>query len=317
MELLKKLTEESGVSGRENKVAKLIISHIEKYCDNYHIDALGNLIVRKGNGGKKVLVLAHMDEIGIIITHKDEKGFLRFSAVGGVRAKDLCGRRVQFENGTNGVIWSEDNNDKNDIAKLYVDTMGLGNINVGDTAVFVGDYYENGDMIVSKALDNRVGCYVAIEALKKLQDTSNELYFVFTVQEEVGLRGSKTASYQVDADVALAIDVTATGDTPSCTPMEVKLGGGAAVKVMDRSIICHSEIRNGLVNAAKSNKIPYQMEILTFGGTDAGSAHLSGTGIKTGAISVPTRYIHSPSECVSKRDIKSCIDLAVCYIKSI
>lgn len=313
MELLKKLVTVNAPSGREAAVRELIYNEVKDYADEIITDALGNLIVKKGKGGKKIIAAAHMDEIGIVVTYKDDKGFFRFGQVGGLDKKHLVGRRVVFAGGTVGVIGSEENNDKNELSKMYIDTNGCGNINIGDMACFAGDFYENGGTVVSKALDNRVGCYVLIEALKKLQNTKNELIFVFTVQEEVGLRGAKALGVNSQADYALAVDVTDTGDTPECAPMAVNIGGGAAVKIMDKSVICHSEVRELLIKCAKENNIPYQLEILTFGGTDAGAIHTSGSGVKTGGISLPVRYIHSPSEMCSIKDIHSATDLLVAF----
>ncbi|MBQ7975878.1 MAG: M42 family metallopeptidase [Clostridia bacterium] len=316
MELLKKLTQCSGASGREEKISELIETEIKPCCDECYTDALGNLIARKGSGGKKILVCAHMDEIGIVVTFKDEKGFLRFAPVGGLRAKDLMGRRVVFADGTVGVIGVENGTEKYTVQKMFIDTGNKGDIKIGDMGVFVGDFYEKDGAVISKALDNRGGCYVAIEAMKQLKNTENEIYFMFTVQEEVGLRGAKTVAYNVPADYAIAVDVTDVGDTPSDKPMAVKLGGGAAVKVMDRSVICHSEVRNKLIEIADKNKIPYQLEVLTAGGTDAGAVHTTGSGIKTGAISIPTRYIHSPSEMADKNDIECCIRLLCGFLEN-
>ena len=316
MELLKKLTQCYGPSGREDQVRELIKLETEKYADEMYTDTLGNLIVRKGSGGKKIVILSHMDEIGIVVTYKDEKGFLRFAPVGGLKAKDLVGRRVVFSNGAIGVIGVHDDTEKYEISKMFIDIARDDSINVGDMATFMGDFYENETHVISKALDNRAGCYVALKTLQTI-NTDDELYFVFTVQEEVGLRGAKTATYGIDADFAVAVDVTMVGDTPVAKEMNVRLGGGAAIKVMDRSVICHSQVRDGLINAAVENNIPYQLEILTAGGTDAGAAHVSGTGIKTGAISIPTRYIHSPSEVINKDDLNSCIGLLKNYIKTL
>ena len=314
MELLNKLTMCFGPSGREENIRELIKSEAEKYADEIYTDTLGNLIVRKGNGGKKIVILAHMDEIGIVVTYKDDKGFLRFAPVGGLKTKDLVGRRVVFSNGAIGVIGVHDEAEKYEISKMFIDVSGNDDISVGDMAVFTGDFYENDTHIISKALDNRVGCYVALKTLQSVK-TDNELYFIFTVQEEVGLRGAKTATYGIEADAAVAVDVTMVGDTPGGKEMNVKLGGGAAIKVMDRSVICHSQVRDTLIETSAKNNIPYQLEILTAGGTDAGAVHVSGTGIKTGAISIPTRFIHSPSEMICKSDLNACIELLKEYIK--
>lgn len=313
MELIKKLTFANSPSGRENEIRDIIYNEIKDFCDEITTDVMGNLIARKGSGGKKILLAAHMDEIGVVVTCKDEKGFLRFGAVGGLDKKYLPGRRVVFEDGTVGVINIEGNAEKPEISKMYIDVNGESEIKPGDMACFEGECHLSGNTVISKALDNRIGCYALIEAMKKLQNTENEVIFVFTVQEEVGLRGAKTAGYGIDADYALAIDVTDTGDTPECEPMAVKLGGGAAIKVMDRSVICHSEVRELLIKCANDAKIPYQLEVLTYGGTDAGAIHLSGSGIKSGGISIPTRYIHSPSEMCNMKDVEAVIELLVMF----
>lgn len=317
MKLLEKLTQTDSPSGNESEIRALIEKEIADCCDEITTDALGNLIAHKRGEGNKIMFAAHMDEIGVITTFIDDNGFIRFSAVGGLSVKNMVNLKVRFANGTVGVIGSEEeaSDKKADIKKLYID-IGAKNkkdaqkkVNIGDTASFIGGYYKSGDTIVSKALDNRAGCYALIEAMKKIKSAKNDLYFVFTTQEEVGLRGAKTASFGIDPDFAVAVDVTDTGDTPEAPLMAIKLGGGAAIKVMDRSVICDSDVRTHMIETAKTNNIPYQLEIMTDGGTDAGAIHLSKSGVKTGGISIPTRYIHSPSEMASVSDIKACIAL--------
>lgn len=319
MELLKKLTECNGVSGNETAVRELITNEINGYADEIKVDALGNLIVHKKGDGKKIMYAAHMDEIGIIVTYIDENGFLRFGNVGGLNTKDLVYNKVEFSNGTIGVIASEEENFKKtpSLSKLYID-IGVQSreeaekkVNVGDTAMFIGGTYFCGNTVISKALDNRAGCYVLTEALKQIKNSPNDLYFVFTVQEEVGLRGARTAAYGVNPDMAVAVDVTDTGDTPECERMAVKMGKGAAVKIKDSSILCHADIRTLLIETAKENNIPYQLEVLAAGGTDAGAIHTTREGVPTGGLSIPTRYIHSPSETADIRDIKACIELII------
>ena len=314
MELIKKLTEEFGVSGREDKIRELIISEIKPLCDEVTVDALGNVTGTIRGGEKIVAAAAHMDEIGVVITYKSENGFLRFAAVGGLDTRHLVGRRVVFENGTVGVIGSEKDNDKNQISKMYIDVPSECGVDVGDMACFEGEFHSFGSRVVSKALDNRLGCWILIEAMKKVKGAKNTLKFIFTAQEEVGLRGAKAAAFGCGAEAAVAVDVTDTGDTPECSPMAVSLGGGAAVKIMDRSVICHSEIRSALIKLANENNICYQLEVMTEGGTDAGSIHVSGSGIKTGGISVPVRYIHSPSEMADMKDAACCANLLAAFM---
>ena len=318
MELLKKLTNTFGPSGRENNIKDTITEEIKPYADEIITDALGNLIAHKKGTKDKIMIAAHMDEIGIIATVIDENGFIRFSAVGGIYNKDLIARRVRFENGTVGVIGSEEDNKDRKINKMYIDigasdkANALKYVNVGDMAVFCGEFLENENAVISKALDNRAGCYALIEAMKNVK-SENDLYFVFTAQEEVGLRGAKTASYKINPDYALAIDVTDTGDTPEGIKMAVKSGKGAAIKIMDRSVLCDPYVRGVLTELSKNNNIAYQLEIMNDGGTDAGAISLSGNGVKTGGISIPTRYIHSPSEMISKKDLAECIKLLILF----
>ena len=320
MELLKKLTNEFAPSGREDNLAAFITKEITPYVEDIYTDALGNLIAHKKGNGKKIMVAAHMDEIGIVVTHIDDNGFLRFSAIGGVYNKDLFARRIKFSNGIIGVIGSEEENKDRKILKMYIDIGAASKeeaqklINIGDMAVFCGDFYENQNAVISKALDNRAGCYVLIKALESLK-SDNDIYFVFTTQEEVGLRGAKTSAYTIAPDYAIAVDVTDTGDTPEGIKMITKLGGGACIKVMDRSVLCDSYIRSLLIELAKKNNIDYQLEVMTDGGTDAGAISLSGSGVKTGGISIPTRYIHSPSEMAFKKDIKDCVTLLKAFLE--
>jgi len=319
MELLKELTGKYGTSGRENKIREYIKGQALPYADEVETDVLGNLIVHKKGSGKRIMMAAHMDEIGVIVTFIDDNGFLRFSDVGGLNTKDILYNRVVFENGVTGVIGTEKENKDKVISKFFIDIGAKDKIeaekmvSVGDMATFDGGFVKSGDTVISKALDNRAGCYVLIEALKQAK-TENDLYFVFTVQEEVGLRGAKTSAYGINPDMAIAIDVTDTGDTPNAEDMAVKLGKGAAIKVMDSSVLCDSTIRTGLIECAKGKGIPYQLEVMTDGGTDAGAISVTRAGIKTGGISIPTRYIHSPSEMASISDIENCVKLLVEFI---
>lgn len=321
MELLKKLTQTDGVSGNEAAIRHLLEREISAYVDEITTDALGNLICRKKGQGKKILFAAHMDEIGIIVTYIGEQGYLRFGAVGGLTVAELPHRRVRFANGKIGVIGiegeEEDFHKKPTLQKLYVD-LGYSSkeaaeqeITVGDTAVFTGSFEQNETAVISKALDDRAGCYILLETVKQLGACKNDLYFVFTVQEEVGLRGAKTAAFGILPDAAVVIDVTDVGDTPKAPSMAVRMGSGAAIKIMDRSVLCDSDIRTKMLETAKKNDIPYQLEIMTDGGTDAGAIHLTRSGIKTGGISLPTRYVHSPAEMADVRDIEACTQLAL------
>ncbi len=316
-ELMKNLSDCFSPSGREKNVRELIINEIKSYADEINVDALGNVIARKKGSGKKIMFSAHMDQIGLIITHVDERGFLRFSNVGGLDAKEIIGLRMVFDNKLEGVICSEELKDKEKVtmSKLYLDVASTSkdfvknNFKVGDMCVFKTEYYENENCVICKAADNRIGCYVLIEALKNPTASDNDAYYVFSVQEEVGCRGAKTAAYSINPDLAVAVDVTSTGDSEDGVKMDVKLGDGAAIKLMDKSIITHPDVKDLLTDLAAENNIKYQYEILEFGGTDAGSIHMAREGVPSGAVSIPTRNIHTSGEIFNKSDVLECIKL--------
>lgn len=315
VELLKKLTKEFGPSGNEEKIRELIKEEIKDYVDSTEVDALGNLIGRKKGKGKKIMISAHMDQIGFIITDIDKEGFLRFGNIGGISPKVSLSQRVIFNNGTIGAIDAEpiEGKDKLSLDKMYIDIGAKDKqdaekqVSIGDMCIYYSDFSENDNVVFTPYLDDRVGCFVAIEALKNIENTDNDLYFVFSVQEEVGLRGAKTAAYGIDPDLGIAIDVTTHGDTPKAKLFAVSLHKGAAIKVKDNSVIAHPLVRETLKTLAKEKAIPYQLEVLEFGGTDTGAIHISKTGVPAGAISIPTRYVHSTVEMASKEDIKNCI----------
>lgn len=320
--LLERLTQAYGPSGVEDEIRRQIIDVIHPYCDTLRQDKLGNIIAIRQGTGKKIMIAAHMDEIGIMITHIDENGFLRFTPIGGVNISELPHRRVQFKNGHIGVIGVEKLEKPSDLklSKLYVDIGAKDRaeaeqiLRIGDSAVFVGPFVHTGSRILSKALDNRIGCFIALEALKHVQ-TNHELSFVFTVQEEVGLRGAQTAAFALDPDVAIAVDVTLTGDTPKAHTMDVRLGKGVAIKVFDRSMITPPQIKHWMASTAEQHGIPYQWEVLEFGGTDSGAIHLTKGGIPSGVLSVPTRYVHSPSEMIDSKDVESAINLLIALLE--
>jgi len=321
--MLGQLTQLFGPSGSEELVAQFIATQVRPYCDELKTDTLGNLIVLRHGTGKRIMVAAHMDEIGLMITHIDKEGFLRFAPLGGVRIPNLEGQRVKFANGRIGTIGVEKLDKPTDfkLERLYLD-IGVSSreeaeqlVHIGETAVFVGDFIESGSRLISKAFDDRIGCFVAIEALKRTKST-HELAFVFTVQEEIGTRGAKTAAYALEPDLAIAVDVTATGDTPKAHPMSVNLGSGVGIKVLDRSMITSPQIKRWMADVATDKNIPFQWEVLEYGGTDSGAIHLSRGGVPSGVLSIPTRYVHSPAEMMDKRDVEAAVDLLVALLES-
>ncbi len=325
MELLKKLTQLTAPSGNENAVCDFIEQEIKDYVDEIYRDNLGNLIAHKKGPGARVLFDAHTDEIGVLATYIEENGYIRFANLGGVSPYNALYQRVKFINGTEGVVTVDASRDdilKNlKLSDLYIDIGAKSKedaearVSIGDAAAFCGEFCEMGDRVVSKALDDRVACYCLIKIIKEIKSQKNDLYFVFAASEELGLRGAKAAAASINPDYAVALDVTATGDTLGKRKMAVKLGGGAAIKIKDNSILCHPYIKQLMIDTCKKYDIPYQTEVLEFGGTDAGAIHLSGTGVATGAISIPTRYIHSPSEIADKNDIEAVISLGIKLIE--
>lgn len=326
MELLEKLTQVYSPSGNENRIREVIENEIKDFVDEMYNDNLGNLIARKKGIGKKLMLCAHMDEIGVLVTFVEDNGFLRFASVGGVPPYCSLYQTVEFENGTKGIVGYEEKIDLKSelsISKMYID-IGASDakeaqklVSIGDSAVFCGSFFKNGKNVFSKAMDNRAGVYVLINAIKNIKDSENDLYFVFTVQEELGLRGARACANALNPDMALCIDVTDTGDTPNCNRMAVKLGGGPCIKYMDSSVITHKKINDELKKAAEAAGIEVQHEVLSFGGTDAGAIHTSGAGVMTGAISIPTRYIHTPRECVNTDDLNGAIAVVTEFAQNV
>jgi endoglucanase len=324
-ELIKKLVEAFGPSGFEDGMRDLIRPEIEAFADEISVDALGNLIAyKKGDGsGLKVMLAAHMDEIGVMVNHVTEEGFLRFTNIGGVLPHNLNGSRVQFANGVVGVVASDRIKERSKIHPLdkhFIDVGATGRddcpVGVGDPAGFKREFVAQGSRLTAKSMDDRIGCVVAIETLKQLKKTPHEVYFAFTVQEEVGVRGALTAANQIDPDVGIALDVTLTGDVPEARPMAVSLGKGAAIKVKDSGMIAHVGLVKQMKARAEEAGIPYQLEVLDGGSTDARSMQISNGGTAAGCISIPCRYVHSQSETVDINDVDSCVRLLVALLSN-
>ena len=322
-EYMQRLNAAHGPAGDEVGVREVIMELAKPYADEMNVDTLGNLIVcRKGNG-PKVMFAAHMDSIGFIVTHIEKEGFLRVGRVGGITPHDIAFTPVRFKNGTRGIIVPEE---KADFGKLKLDEcfIDIGAksdeeakklVRVGDTAIYDTAVNCMGDKVVSPYMDNRVSCAVLLAALEQMpEECPNDVYFVFTVQEEGGIRGAKTAAYAVDPDFGVAVDVTDVDDTPGSEKNgTVQLGKGAAIKVMDCSVICHPDVVSKMDELVREKNIPAQKDILRAGGTDAGAIHISRMGVRTGGISVPCRYIHTPVEMTDVVDFKACVDLTVAY----
>jgi len=323
--LLRELTSLNGVSGNEKDVRDFIIDKINVFCDSIKVDSIGNIIAyKKGSNSKfKVMLSAHMDEVGFIVSGHTEKGFLKFKPVGGIDDRILPGKRVLVgKKELCGVIGSkpihqQDKDEREKITKvknLYID-IGADSKDeaeklapLGDFISFDSEFIELGkDCIKAKALDDRVGCAVLIEVLK--HSFEFDLYACFTVQEEVGLRGAQVAAYHVMPDVALVIEGTTCADVPNIEPFEYStiLGNGAALTIMDRTCYCDKELVQFLYDVAVKNNIKVQYKQTTTGGNDSGQIQRTGTGVKTASISVPCRYIHSPVSVMNRSDFE-CVE---------
>lgn len=323
--LLGELTAAYGPSGREEEIRDLIRDKISSKVDGIYTDALGNLIaVKNGSGkGKRIMLAAHMDEIGLVASYIDEKGFIRISNIGGINPYVAVGQRVRFQNGITGCVCYEENiTDFKDLKldRMYID-IGANSKEItsecimpGDIAVFCGEAIEQNGRFISKALDDRIGCAILINLIEKINDCPNEVIFVFTVQEEVGLRGAGPAAFAIKPDIAVAVDVTNTGDTPECKPLAIELGKGPTVMVKDNRTISHPMVKNALIACAEKNGIPYQLEVMSVGGNDAGTIHTAAGGIPTGAVSIPCRYLHRPCEMAEKSDAINAVRLLEAFV---
>lgn len=326
--LIKKLVETWGPSGFEHRVCELIKEEVKDLCDEMTVDAMGSLICRVGSKtdqNLRIMIAAHMDEIGLIVSHIDRQGFLRFANIGGLFPPNLNGNRVLFENGVIGVVQSEISWSKmNEMPKLdsfYIDVSDStvdgknhnADVKVGDAAGFWRTMEERGNRLISKAMDDRIGCAVGIEAMRELKKTgcAHEVYFVFTVQEEVGVRGARAAAYGLNPDLGIALDICPTGDLPKGSRMAVTLGQGAAIKARDLGLIVPPAVKNLMIDTAEKYKIPYQIEILDLGSTDASAIQAVRAGVPSGCISIPCRYAHGVSETVDITDVQACVDLLV------
>lgn len=328
---LKMLCNAPSVSGREENIREKISAVMGELCDETRIDNMGNLIAVKrsgAEGAKKVMLCAHMDEIGFLVTFIEDNGFLRIAAVGGINFSAAAYSELVSERGVVGICVPESNAKPEDYSasNFYVD-IGAKSKKDAERRVKIGDFFVvrpsltklMGSRVAGRPLDDRVGCAVLIDVARKIKDTKLlcDVYFVFSVQEEVGCRGAKTAAFGIAPDYALAFDVTGAGDVIGSHGRVCDLGGGVGIKIKDASVICSKEVVDTLVSLAKENGIPYQCELKASGGTDTGSIQMSGAGAKVGALTVPTRYGHSCFEVCDMADMKDCSSLAVKFVENI
>jgi endoglucanase len=316
-ELLRRLTEAFGPSGHEDEVRELVRQEVKGLADSLTVSSMGSLhAVVNPQGKTKIMVAAHMDEIGLVVSHIDPAGFARFQMIGGLNPQTLVGHRARFANGIRAVIGIEDQEDwtkRATLADLYLD-FGVSSaadcpVRIGDIGSFDRPFVENGPRLIAKAMDDRVGVAVAIETMRRLRRTPHQVQFAFTVQEEVGLRGARTSAFGLDPDVGIALDVTRTGDTPKGPKMAVELGKGPAIKVKDSNLLSDPRLVDLMVRRAEAARVPYQLEVLQAGTTDASVIQLTRAGVPSGCISIPCRYVHTPSEMVDLADVEGAVKL--------
>ncbi|MCW4017413.1 MAG: M42 family metallopeptidase [Candidatus Bathyarchaeota archaeon] len=340
VENLEKLSNACGVAGREAEVRNFMINLLKPYVDEISVDRMENVIaIKKGKkAAPKVMFAAHMDEVGFLVKRISKEGFLKFTKMGGIDDRILLGSKVKVitEKGSlPGVIGSKPPHIQKeeerrkivtyddmfiDIGAQKMDVTKEMGVRVGDPVAFDVQFTKiGGDAVLGKAFDNRAGCAFMVEALRQLNETDCTVYAVGTIQEEVGLRGAATATYGVDPDVGIALDVTVAGDTPGIREFDtsVKMGKGPVLTVSDSGLIAHPKVLRWLIDTATQNGIEYQLETGPLGSTDAARMALTRGGVPSGAISAPARYIHSPAGVISLKDLENCAKLAVAAVHTI
>ncbi len=328
--LLKSVCEIAGAPGFEQSVRNFVIEEIKDHVDEYNVDNLGNIYaIKRGKSDKKVMIGAHLDEIGFIVTHIDDNGFLRFHTLGGFDPKTLTAQRVIVHGKKDliGVMGSkpihimepEERGKPVKIKDFFID-LGMSRaevlkyIEVGNPITRDRELIEMGDCVNCKSIDNRVSVFILIEALKRMKHLPFDVYGVFTVQEEIGIRGASVAAHNINPDFGFGLDTTIAYDVPGAQPEEMvtQLGKGAGIKVMDSSTVCDYRMVKYMKEIAEKHNITWQPEILPAGGTDtAGIQRMGKHGAIAGAVSIPTRHIHQVIEMASKEDIKLATDLLV------
>lgn len=337
IDLLERLCQAPGIGSREGAVRDVVREELAPLVDDIRVDTLGNLIATRKGTGPRIMLAAHMDEIGFIVKHVSDEGFIRIQPVGGFDPRVLVAQRVllhprsgesiigALQAGTKPIHLQAAGDSKDvKLEDLFIDT-GLSadqvkeQVSIGDMVTLDRSTVRMGDNVVSKALDDRLGVYVMIEAVRAASKGDAEILAVATTQEEVGLRGAQTAAYDLEPDIAIALDVTLAGDVPG-TPSEsavTRLGDGAAIKIFDSSQLPHHAIIETLRSIAEAEEIPHQLEVLPRGGTDAGAVQRARSGVYTGTISIPCRYVHTVNETASIADIKACVELLARFIEQV
>lgn len=338
-DLLKKLIEAAGVSGYENEVAAIMAEQLKKSCDEVIVDDFGNVIAKKGKGAKKIMLAAHMDEIGLVVKHITKEGYINFIKIGGIDDRILPGQRVIIKSKNadiRGIIGAkpphlQKEEEKKQPLKYEDMFIDIGakckeevekKLSIADSVIFEPNFGRlNDNLCYGKAIDDRVGCFALLKIMENLQ-VDAQVYAVATAQEEVGLKGAKTASFKISPDFAIAIDTTIAGDTPLIKESEssLKLGHGVAITMIEaagRGLIVSSKVKDMFIDTATKNKIKFQVAVLEGGMTDGAMIYMNREGILTGVLSIPTRYIHSPTGVFSMDDLNAAIDLALKVVERV
>ncbi|MDD5130794.1 MAG: M42 family metallopeptidase [Candidatus Omnitrophica bacterium] len=337
--LLKKIIEAPGISGYESQIAKIMHDEFKKSCDAVEIDNFGNVIAKKGKGKTKIMLAAHMDEIGLMVKHITKEGFLYFIKLGGIDDRILPAQRVIVKSkkgdcfgiiGTKPPHLQKEEERKKPLKyeDMFIDIgcrskeEAQAKVEIGDAVIFEPNSgVLNGKLYYGKAIDDRIGCFALVKIMEKLKCNA-EVYAVATTQEEVGLKGARTSAFKIDPDFALAIDTNAAGDTPQVSEREssLKLGEGVSITIIEasgRGLIVNEKLKNLLIDTARKNKIKYQIDVIEGGMTDGAIIHMNREGVPTGVLSIPTRYIHSPTGVFSIDDLNSAVELMLKVVEAL
>jgi len=337
--LLKKIIEAPGISGYESQIAKIMHDEFKKSCDAVEIDNFGNVIAKKGKGKTKIMLAAHMDEIGLMVKHITKEGFLYFIKLGGIDDRILPAQRVIVKSkkgdcfgiiGTKPPHLQKEEERKKPLKyeDMFIDIgcrskeEAQAKVEIGDAVIFEPNSgVLNGKLYYGKAIDDRIGCFALVKIMEKLKCNA-EVYAVATTQEEVGLKGARTSAFKIDPDFALAIDTNAAGDTPQVSEREssLKLGEVVSITIIEasgRGLIVNEKLKNLLIDTARKNKIKYQIDVIEGGMTDGAIIHMNREGVPTGVLSIPTRYIHSPTGVFSIDDLNSAVELMLKAVEAL
>lgn len=322
--LVKRLSECYGPSGSEEQIRDLVRDEIKNFVDQVRVDALGNLIAqRRGSGShrKKIMLAAHLDELGLMATFIDGRGFCRFGALGHVKPLTLLGARVRFGNGTMGVIGCEANHaasDEIDMDALFLDlgvtASSSPSVQIGDSACFVREFVETGDLLVGKALDDRAGCAVLVETLRQLRKSPHDLYFAFTVQQKVGARGAGAAAFAIQPDAAFVVDTATTNDTPGAASGGVALSQGPVIKIRDQGALTSPSARQMLQHAAREAHVSIQLDVKPRSNGDSMPIQASRQGVPTAALALPIRHHNTTSEMIHRADAENTVKLLLALL---